>query len=134
MIKMDYEKKMNEILKRNGIDVNIVYIGKSNCNWDEENLHDYYKVTLKRNNKNMSYDYYASIIDTKKHNKPSNYDVVACLEWYEIYDFEDFCLSFGYDTDSIKALKTYLDCQKQQKELFNIVTEKEIREEIREII
>lgn len=87
---MDYEKKMNEILKRNGIKVNIIYIGRSTCNWDKENLHDYYKVTLTRGNKTMTFDYFSSIINTEEHKKPSNYDVVSCLEWYEIYDFEDF--------------------------------------------
>lgn len=131
---MDYEKKMNEILKRNGIKVNIIYIRRSTCNWDKENLHDYYKVTLTRGNKTITFDYFASIINTEEHKKPSNYDVVSCLEWYEIYDFEDFCLNFGYDTDSIKALNTYLECQKQQKELFNIIPEENIKEEIREII
>ena len=131
---MDYEKKINEILKRNGIKVNIIYIGRSTCNWDKENLHDYYKVTLTRGNKTMTFNYFASIINTEEHKKPSTYDVVSCLEWYEIYDFEDFCLNFGYDTDSIKALNTYLECQKQQKELFEIIPEKAIRDQIIEII
>lgn len=132
---MNYEKKeMNKIIKNIGLNINIVYIGKSTCNWDKDNLHDYYKITLKRNNKEMNFDYYSSIIDTEKHIKPSNYDVLSCLEWYEIYDFEDFYFNYGYDTDSIKALETYLKCQKQQKELFNIIPEKEIREKIQEII
>ena len=82
----------------------------------------------------MTFNYYASIMATEEHKKPSNYDVISCLEWYEIYDFEDFCFTFGYDTDSIKALNTYLACQKQQKELFNLVPEEEIREKIQGII
>jgi len=38
---------------------------------------------------------------------PSEYDVLACLNKYDPYSFEDFCSSYGYDEDSRSAEKTY---------------------------
>jgi hypothetical protein len=38
---------------------------------------------------------------------PTAYDVLACLTKYDVGTFENFCSEFGYDTDSIKAEKTY---------------------------
>ena len=39
--------------------------------------------------------------------EPTAYSVLTCLTKYPVEDFEDFCAEFGYDTDSISALKTY---------------------------
>ena len=38
---------------------------------------------------------------------PSVYDVLACLQSYEVGSFKDFCDEFGYNEDSIKAEKIY---------------------------
>ena len=38
---------------------------------------------------------------------PTAYDVLACLQKYDVGTFENFCSEFGYDTDSKRAEKTY---------------------------
>lgn len=38
---------------------------------------------------------------------PDFYDVLSCLQKYDISTFEQFCDEFGYDTDSKKAEATY---------------------------
>ncbi len=43
---------------------------------------------------------------------PDLYSVICCIEKYEPEPFADWCANFGYDTDSRKALATYLACQK----------------------
>ena len=131
---MDYNKEIIKILNKSGIEIDIVYITKSYTNWDKDKLHNQYKVVLKRGNKQMQFDFWDCLYNTQNNIKPSTYDVIACLEWYNIYDFEDFCLDFGYNTDSIKAFEIYKTCQKQQKELFELIPEEKIREEIKEII
>ena len=60
------------------------------------------------------------------------YAVVADLQKYDIGTFEDFCLEFGYDTDSRRALQCYLDVQAQYSELCKIFSEDEL-ERLREI-
>lgn len=75
------------------------------------------------------------IIPTQKHWEeqiskatPTEYDILSCLETYMPDTFEDFCSEFGYDTDSISALKTYLACQKQWSNIRKIFTEEQIEE------
>lgn len=131
---MDYNKEIIKILNKSGIETDIAYITRSYTNWDKDNLHNQYKVVLKRGNEQMQFDFWDSLYNTQNNIRPSTYDVIACLEWYDIYDFEDFCLNFGYNTDSIKAFEIYKTYQKQQKELFKLIPEEKIREEIREII
>ena len=130
----EYNTKMKEIIKNAGIDINIIYITKSYTNWDKNDFHNQYREILKRGSKQMQFDFWDSTYNTQNGLKPTTYDVIACLEWYQIFDFEDFCFNFGYDTDSIKAFNIYTECQKQQKELFELIPEEEIREQIREII
>lgn len=131
---MDYNEEMKKILKQNDIIVRKIFITQSFPKWDKENLHNQYKIILTRKNKQIQFDYWQSYYNTLYNKKPTTYDVIACLEWYPIYDFDDFCCNFGYDNDSISAFEIYKECQKQQKELFEIIPEKEIREQIQEII
>jgi len=39
--------------------------------------------------------------------KPTAYDILSCLQTYEVGSFKYFCDEFGYSEDSIKAEKTY---------------------------
>lgn len=54
--------------------------------------------------------------------KPSAYDVLACLDVLYSDNFDDFCADFGYDTDSIKAEKTYRASQEQDRALRRLFT------------
>lgn len=56
------------------------------------------------------------------------YSILACAFLdYQFYDnFEDFCMEFGYDTDSIKAEKTWIACKEQSRKLQKIFHEEEI--------
>jgi hypothetical protein len=48
--------------------------------------------------------------------QPSLYDILACITKYDPKTFEDFCSSYGYDTDSRKAEETYFAVQKEWQE------------------
>lgn len=108
---------MNELLKnvlkfmqKNGVKMYIKFIGKVYNPWNEEewaNWHNKYKVVIKRNNKQMTVNFYDSVHNTQNGIEPTEYDILACLTKYDVGSFEDFCGEFGYDIDSIKALKTY---------------------------
>ena len=49
--------------------------------------------------------------------KPKTYNILACLNPLQENNFEEFCNSFGYDTDSINALKVYEACERQDNQL-----------------
>ena len=58
--------------------------------------------------------------------KTTEYDVLACLTKYDPGTHEDFCADFGYDTDSIRGLKTYVAVQKEYHELCRIFTPEQL--------
>ncbi len=47
--------------------------------------------------------------------------------------FSDFCHEFGYNIDSIKALKTYQECEDQTKNFYRLFDEEE-REILKELL
>lgn len=59
---------------------------------------------------------------------PNEYDVLACLEKYDVGTFEDFCSEFGYDEDSRTAKRIYIAVIKEYKDLTRIFTEKQMEE------
>lgn len=63
---------------------------------------------------------------------PNAYDVLSCLQKYDVDTFEDFCAEFGYDDDSRTAERIYLAVQKEYRNLTRIFTEEQM-EELREI-
>lgn len=63
---------------------------------------------------------------------PTAYDVLACLEKYGYEDFEDFCATFGYDTDSRRAKKIFKSVQKEYDNVCKLWSDEEI-EQLREI-
>lgn len=60
--------------------------------------------------------------------KPNAYDILASM--YPMYeaDFEDWCTSFGYDTDSMKAYKTYQACLEQDHNLRKLFDRAELEQ------
>jgi hypothetical protein len=62
----------------------------------------------------------------KEFKAPSPYDVLACLTKYDCGDFENFCADFGYDTDSIKAEKTYKAVKNEYESLCRLYNDKEM--------
>lgn len=97
----------------------------------------HYTVTLTRQapSKSVSFPFRSSINDYNQGiRRLRPYDVLACLSSDISSDgtFEDFCLNFGYDTDSRSALDLYLKCQELSSKLRRFFTAQEI-EELEEI-
>jgi len=63
---------------------------------------------------------------------PTAYDVLACLQKYDVGTFEDFCSEFGYDEDSRKAFKIYKAVIREWKNVELLFTEEQI-EKLQEI-
>lgn len=106
----EYEENALKFMQKNGVKMHIKFMGKVYNPWNEEkwaNWHNKYKVIIKRNNKQMTVNFYDSVHNTQNGIEPTEYDILACLTKYDVGSFEDFCGEFGYDIDSIKALKTY---------------------------
>jgi len=63
---------------------------------------------------------------------PTAYDVLTCLQKYDVGTFEDFCSEFGYDNDSRQAEKTYNAVLDEYKNVCMLWNESEI-EQLQEI-
>lgn len=57
---------------------------------------------------------------------PTLYDVLSCLQKYEVGTFEDFCGDFGYDNDSRTALKTYKVVVKEYDKVCSLFSNEEL--------
>lgn len=64
--------------------------------------------------------------------KPTAYDVLACITKYDPIDFENFCSEYGYDTDSVSAKRTFEAVDKEYVQVVKFFSESEI-EELQEI-
>lgn len=58
--------------------------------------------------------------------EPSAYDVLCCLTKSDPETFDDFCSNYGYDSDSIKALKIYEKVCEEWKNIRMLYSDKEI--------
>lgn len=63
---------------------------------------------------------------------PDSYDILSCLQKWELGSFEDFCSVFGYDSDSRKAEKIYISVVNEYMQLCTLFTDSEM-EEMQEI-
>lgn len=119
----EYLEQAQDFLRKTGTACEIEYAGKAiNEMWHDKELRNFYQVTLSNQRGVYTYTFWDSVYNTKKRKKPDEYDVLACLTSYDVGTFENFCADFGYDTDSISALKTYMAVQKEYDGLRGIFT------------
>jgi hypothetical protein len=80
---------------------------------EDKEQRDIYRITLKNKLHTYRFNFGQSIANTGICPKP--YDVLVCLQKYEVGSFENFCGDFGYDMDSRKAFKIYKAVMKEWK-------------------
>lgn len=174
----------DRFLNSKKIELKIEFIKNDKYFTDDKDKRDIYKISLKRDKREISFNFGQSIIDSgfkivykfadneskfkhtftndhlynsknvkqditklfneKKNNfgfsaeiesielpkPPTAYDVLACLQKHEFRDFQDFCDQYGFDNDSIKALKTYNNVVAEYKKVTYLFTNQEIEEMI----
>lgn len=88
-----------------------------------------YYCKLRRGHKTYSFPFYDSIANYEKGERPTKYDVLACLDTYDyINGIEDFANEFGYDLcENYKETeKIYKACMKQSEKLHGLFTDEEL--------
>ncbi len=130
----DYEKQANDFLNKHGITFQAIFKGDKCPPWDDDkHIHgDRYLCKFKRDGKRFSLSFWNSKHDQLNGNKPTAYDVLACLEKYEPEDFKNWAEGYGYDTDSRKVYKTYNAVCKEWDKVNAFFTDEEL-EELQEI-
>lgn len=97
-----------------------------------------WKVKLVYFNKEYITDFYMGsglVNEMGNPQKPTKKDVLYSMIMDDVnnMNFNDFCNEFGYDNDSIKALKIYKACLKETEAYYNMFNNKE-REILRELL
>ena len=84
-----------------------------------------YQVKISYFDKFYVTDYYMGSALTRE---PDKKDILYSMLMDNVsdMDFDEFCCEFGYDNDSIKALKIYEECQRETKALHNMFDSDEI--------
>lgn len=100
-------------------------------------LRNKYSVTLSRNRKTFTFPFYDSYNNYLKGNRPTKYDVLACLEKYPVYgDVWDFANEYGYTITSREEYnnvnRIYKVCNTQYKKLLDLFGD-ELMQELQEI-
>lgn len=130
----EYNSRAIDFLFNTKTSCDIERVGSGFPSWQNKDMVDIYKVTLKNSKHTYCYDFYGSI---KSHNEKISYvfdfySVLACLDAYIDESFDDFCACYGYEfkneSEYIKAKKIHLDCLEQSKELRKLFSNSELSE------
>lgn len=96
-----YEVQANELLNSLGVTFKAEFL-KHDYHFHDDfktrKMRDIFKCIFKRGRNQFSIIFGQSLNDSTGtgKNKPSAYDVVACLQKYDVGTFENFCSEFGY--------------------------------------
>lgn len=100
-----YELAANEFALKHGIKLTFGSPSYGSHFDDDKQSRYIFPCKLSCNGKSYSFKFGQSIAAGDE--RPSMYDVLACMTKYDPGTFENFCSEYGYDTDSRKAEKTY---------------------------
>ena len=122
----EYNKQTEKFLKETNTEFKAVFLKNSFHFEGDKETRDIYEITLKKGDREYKFKFGTSIRDTEKGIKPTAYNVLSCLQKYDVGSFEDFCGDFGYDEDSRKAEKTYKAVVKEWGNVKSLWSDKEI--------
>ena len=135
----EYIEKAKSFLKSANAEMKIAFIGTEvNSRWNDTEPRNKYRFTITTPKGKMEGVFWDSIYSTRKNSKESltEYDILACLEKYDVGTMDDFMAEFGYliksATDMSNFIFTYNAVQKEYRDLCRIFTEAQM-EELREI-
>ena len=105
----DYVNQAKKFLEECNAKIQFMYLGTEvNKNWDETRERDTYMVNIRTPLGSMQVKFYDSIKNTLKNKERhlsglkekvqiTEYDVLSCLQKYNVGNIEDFMFEFGYE-------------------------------------
>lgn len=130
---MDYNEQAKDFLEKANAKMTIVFDGQDVNNlWNDGVLRNVYKIIIKTRLGQYTFRFWDSIHNTKNNICPNEYDILACIEKYDVGSFDDFCSEFGYDIYEKKSKKVYDAVVKEYENICRIFTDEQM-ELLREI-
>ena len=94
----EYVKQAKDFLKSCNATMKITKIGcEQNNNWNDKGWHNTYRATIKTPMGSMWVKFWNSVYNTERGIEPNEYDILACLEKYDVGTIDDFVQQFGYE-------------------------------------
>jgi len=126
----EYQKQANDFLTKNNITFKAKFLKNDYHFSEDKETRDIFNITFSREGKKFSFRFGQSLNDSDYNggNPPTPYDVLACIQKYEVGNFQNFCGDFGYDTDSRKAEKIYKAVCKEWEKVNTFFSESELIE------
>ena len=134
----DYEREAKDFLFDCRAEMIIVFQERQTNPeiWNDNRLRNKYHFTITTPFGTMEGDFWDSADNTKKGNRPTEYDILACLEKYDVGTIDDFVSEFGYEVrkwGDVKRIENdYEIVKKQYNDLCRIFTPEQM-ERLREI-
>lgn len=133
----EYTKQAKDFLEKCNAKMKITYLGKdTNKNWNETRLRNTYRATINTPKGSMWIKFWDSIANTEGGEQPDEYDVLTCLQKYDVGSFEDFVCEYGYETEEFedrrRARRIYNAVCDEYEKVCGCFTEEQI-EAMREI-
>lgn len=127
----EYDEQAKELAERLGIELRVNSRKFGSMPWDNDGQKRWvFDLSLVRGKQSYNFKFGQSI--AANFLEPTMYDVLACMTWYNPGSFEDFCASYGYNSDSISDFKTYNRVVDEWYEISRMFSPEEI-ELLREI-
>lgn len=105
--------------------LSVKYVGYGKHFAGDTDSRHIFKFTLSNSKGRYSGKFGQSIANGKKY--PTAYDILACINKYEVGDFDFFCSNYGYDNDSRTAYKIFKACVKEWKGVCRLWNEDQIQ-------
>lgn len=127
----EYVKQAKDFLESCNATMTITYLGKeANANWNEAKLRNTYRATIKTPKGSMWVKFWDSMANTQSGKKPNEYDILACLQKYDVGTIDDFVSEYGYEVkewaDVKRIQKTYKAVCAEYKKVCRCFTEDQI--------
>lgn len=102
----EYIRQAKDFLASCNATMKITYLGRYiNSNWNETVYRNTYRATITTPKGTMRVKFWDSIANMKSGKQPTEYDIIACLQKYDVGSFEDFVSEFGYATDEPEDMR-----------------------------
>lgn len=103
---------------------------RANKDWNETQLRNTYKVTIKTPKGSMTVKFWDSIANKLNNKRPTEYDILACLQKYDVGTIDEFVSEFGYEVhewaDVKRIEKTYDAVVKEYEDVCRCFTPEQI--------
>lgn len=104
----EYEKQAKEFLANCNATINIEYVGLEIPNWDTKQ-HATYDCIIRTPKGAMCVHFYTSLVNTRKNQMPTEYDILACLQTYDVGSMDEFMAEFGYEIKCVRDMTNFIN-------------------------